>query len=289
MSRIAIAAGCIALAGALTVSALTRAGSAAPAPAKAEEAPITARHFDEVLRMIYPEFPKIDQDEQIKLKDILRSLEQKFSRPEDKFFLTFEVNVPAFAADGVKDPEGYPVVKEAELPKMVQISLDGYLRKLLERVPARSGATIVVCEDRVEITTRAMLKKEIWGDHPGPYLPLVVARFDRTLLDEALKSLARRTQYNVVLDLKVGEKAKTPVTANFVNTPLDTAITLLADMADLQPVLQDNVIYVTTRENALRWESRQRKDFPGEKPAGPRVGPGLRGPIPPDPHAKSDR
>jgi hypothetical protein len=135
-----------------------------------------------------------------------------------------------------------------------------------------------------------MLKKQVWGNHPGPYLPLVVARFDKTLLDDALRKLARQAEYNVILDAKVGEKAKTPVTANFVSLPLDTAVTMLADMADLQPVLQDNAIYVTTRDNALRWEARQRKEVvPGETPPGPRVGPGLRGPIPPAPPVTSKK
>ncbi len=44
--------------------------------------------------------------------------------------------------------------------------------------------------------------------------------------------------------------------------PLDTAVRILADMADLQPVIMDNVIYVTTRENAVRLEADHQKRQP---------------------------
>ncbi len=71
------------------------------------------------------------------------------------------------------------------------------------------------------------------------------------------------------------------MTGRFNNVPLDTAVTFLADMADLQPILQDNVIYVTTRDNAMRLEAKQRKDMAdqpdAEGPPKPRVGPGFRG------------
>jgi hypothetical protein len=71
-------------------------------------------------------------------------------------------------------------------------------------------------------------------------------------LEQALKTLATRTGFTVVLDVRAGEKGKTPVTAAFKNVPLDTAVRLLADMADLRSVLIDNTLYVTSPENADR-------------------------------------
>ena len=44
-----------------------------------------------------------------------------------------------------------------------------------------------------------------------------------------------------------------------LNVPVDTAVRVLADMADLQPAFLDNVIYVTTRENAKRLEQDSKK------------------------------
>jgi hypothetical protein len=92
---------------------------------------------------------------------------------------------------------------------------------------------------------------------------------------------------NVVLDVRAADKAKVPVTVRFVNTPLDTAVRLLADMAELKPYAVDNLYFVTTRENADRLTERPRvnaleADEAMEGPPGPyRVGhgPGAR-PIP---------
>ena len=72
-------------------------------------------------------------------------------------------------------------------------------------------------------------------------------KFDKRPLGEALKKLADDTPWSLVLDARVGDKAKLEITTTLKSVPLDTAVRILADMADLQPVIMDNVIYVTTR------------------------------------------
>jgi|SRR5581483_1281860 len=281
MSRFATVASLITLGGILIVIGSAPPTLAARGPKQPKpEPPTGAFALVEALNRAHPEFPMIPQDPQTKLKDLLRSMEKTFSQPGKKFFLQFEINRPAFLADGVADPAETAIVAEKDMPAVKNISVGGYLRKLLDRVPTESGATFVVRKDCIEITTGATVKKQIWGDHPGPYLPLVHARFEKTLLAEALQHLADQSDYNIVLDAKVGDRAKTTVTARLLNVPLDTAVTMLADMAELQPVQQDNAIFVTTRENALRWESRNRKPVvPGEEPVGPRIGSGPMSPI----------
>ena len=68
----------------------------------------------------------------------------------------------------------------------------------------------------------------------------------------------------------MGEKGKFPVTASLLNVPVDSAVLILAEMAELKPVLIDRVIYVTTPENAtrLRREMNRRGmigEFPGTR------------------------
>src|SRR6185437_4373035 len=75
-------------------------------------------------------------------------------------------------------------------------------------------------------------------------------------LEDAVKELAEQAEFNVVFDNRAADKAKTTVSAVFRNTPLDTALRLLADMADLRAVHLDNVLYVTTKENAAALEAR---------------------------------
>src|SRR5439155_26824057 len=72
--------------------------------------------------------------------------------------------------------------------------------------------------------------------------------------------LADSTGINVILDARVAEKAgKTPVTATLNGIPLDTAVRLLADMADLKAVAIDNALYVTTKPNAETLQAEQEK------------------------------
>ena len=51
------------------------------------------------------------------------------------------------------------------------------------------------------------------------------------------------------------------------------AVLILADMADLRPVALDNVLYVTTKENAedlqARQDNQRNKAYGPEKPASP--------------------
>ncbi len=66
-----------------------------------------------------------------------------------------------------------------------------------------------------------------------------------------------------MLDARVGEAAKVPVSAELTNVPLDTAVRLLADMAGLKSVQIDNVVYVTTPANAAVLQKEQEQKMYG--------------------------
>ena len=75
--------------------------------------------------------------------------------------------------------------------------------------------------------------------------------FDKHPLSKALQEVLKPTGMKLVVDTaRTGEKSKTPVSATLDGTTVEAAIRLLADMADLRPVVYDNVVYLTTRENA---------------------------------------
>ncbi|HEX5271996.1 MAG TPA: hypothetical protein VFW33_15975, partial [Gemmataceae bacterium] len=84
--------------------------------------------------------------------------------------------------------------------------------------------------------------------------------------------LGEQAGVSVVVDARAADKAKTPVTASFLNLPLDTAVRVLADMAGLKSYLNDNVLYVSAegRNVAARPDANL-----GEFPGGGQVGPGL--------------
>jgi hypothetical protein len=121
----------------------------------------------------------------------------------------------------------------------------------------------MVRDDRIEITTGAVQAAEVWGDFNGARLPLVNATFDKVPLEDAVKELSEQADFSVLLDNRAADKGHTPVSARLRNTPLDTAVRLLADMADLRPIHLDDVLYVTTKENAAALDARIDKEKTG--------------------------
>jgi len=198
-------------------------------------------------------------DPSLTLGLMLKALQDKFSRPGDNppFYLQFEVDKKAFEAERVKiDPETLGLgTDKAKIPAEKNISLAMYLRKILERVSVPGGVTFVIRNDWVEITTNRRVLKECYGrrskaELEGPLPPLVHAIIDARPLEDALRELAEAAGgYNVVVKGSPKE-AKVPVTATFRNVPVDTAVSLLADMAGLVVERKDNVLYVTSREAA---------------------------------------
>jgi hypothetical protein len=93
------------------------------------------------------EFPGIKADPKMKLQELLDHLARQYG-------LTFDINEAAFRAEMVEDVGNKPVAEEP-VPKMISVSLDTVLRKIMSRIPSQSGVTYVVRSDAIEITTRA--------------------------------------------------------------------------------------------------------------------------------------
>jgi hypothetical protein len=257
MRRTVTAGGLFALLGLLAWS-----WAAAPAPQPAAPAPQPPGASDpwqaKLCRRV--KFGGFD-DPKITLMEALKQLAKRYD-------LTFDLNEKAFAEapDDLPDVLKTPIADKTPIPEG-NVSLGTVLKRVLARVPAQSTATFLIRRDCVEITTGKALRREVWGeDYRGPRLPLVHVTLDRRPLEEALKELAEQSDFNIVLDAGVGEKARTPVTARLRNTPLDRAVCLLADMAELRPVHLHNVLSVTTAAKADALEARLKKQAPEKKP-----------------------
>jgi hypothetical protein len=182
--------------------------------------------------------------------------------------MTIIIDPKAFEMIGVQKVEEQPV----QLPKMVGVSRTTALRMLLGQIKgdAYSG-TYLIRGDHVLITTTWHATPEVWRDGPpgaGASIPTVEVEFDRRPLDEALKEIADHSGINVVLDPNVGEKARKTVTARLNNTRVDSAVRILAAMADLRSIAIDNVLFVTSAEKAkaLRIEEAEAKPEPIPEP-----------------------
>jgi hypothetical protein len=217
--------------------------------------------------------PKVEDPPQVKLakrvkfdgfEDPRMTLGEALNTLAEKYDLTFEVNESAF--DGMPDVLKTAVIGERPIPKMTNVRVEKILRTVLARIPGPPAATYTFRNDAIEITTVEVQQAEIWGNYTGPFLPLTNGRFTKTPLEDVLKELSAQTDFTILLDARAAEQGKTPVSARLANTPLDTAVRLLADMADLQSVHLDNVLYVTTKAKAEALEAQLTKEQPKEKP-----------------------
>jgi hypothetical protein len=205
----------------------------------------------------------------------------------DQAKVQFLIDNNAFAAIGIQKVEEQPV----QLPKLKDVSLARVLRLLLGQVKGDTySGDWLVRPDCIEITTSYHVLVEALGEEPGMFLVpganpsqptgsprilhVVHADIERQPLVEALQELAEPAGINVIVDPRVGGKGKTPVTATFSNVMVDTAVEVLADLADLKAVQVDRLFYLTTRENAKAFEA-------GRKPKRIELpGMGLRPPAP---------
>jgi hypothetical protein len=73
---------------------------------------------------------------------------------------------------------------------------------------------------------------------------------DGTAFSAAIKQLAADNGANIVIDPRLKEKANAAVTLKLDDVPLESAVRLLAEVADLGTVRMSNVLFVTTPERA---------------------------------------
>ena len=96
----------------------------------------------------------------------------------------------------------------------------------------------MIRSDHIEVTTFRYARPEFFA--VGNLTPTVNVELDKCPLHEALQQLSDLSGISVVVDGRAGDNAKTGVTATLNNVPIDTAVLILADMADLRPVALDN-------------------------------------------------
>jgi RNA polymerase sigma factor (sigma-70 family) len=233
-----------------------------PAGIKQDSGKRTAKMRDILATEI--QFEGID-DPKVTLGEFLDDLSKKYK-------LTFDVNEHAFKVAQLNSEVLSTAIAEKPLPRLHGVRLSTLLRKVLSRIPDSTpggAATFIIRGDHIEITTNDSLRSELGlsfpigqGDDSDPrlaaLLPLVVVSFDKTPIEEALKEIANSTGYNIVVDMRRNEKAP-QITADLNNVPVDTAVRILADMAGMGVAHLDNVLYVTTRENAEKLQKQKDK------------------------------
>lgn len=121
---------------------------------------------------------------------------------------------------------------------------NGKVRTALRNMLTPYGLGYAVIGDTVLVTTEEMALYRQMRQR-------VNVQVEKLALSAALRQLARKTASNLVLDERLGKQGQTPVSLNVEDVPLDVGVRLLAELADLKPVRIGNVLFVTSKANAV--------------------------------------
>lgn len=174
----------------------------------------------------------------------------------DRFNFSFVVDDGAFRSLGATNVEDVNV----SLHRVSRLRVGTVLRLLLNQIGAdfrQEDGVVVVLPLEFTLPEHQLRRP-------------VDATFSRVPLRDACQQLSESTGVSILVDGRCGEESKLPVSAVLNQTPLDTAVRLLADMVDLRAVGIDNTLYVTSKANggALQQEQEQA----GPRPTYPMFG-----------------
>lgn len=188
--------------------------------------------------------------EPVKLKTALEYFSDKFGGR-----MPILIDRTAFRVDaGPNDPDPYE--EEVKLPPVpTKMPMSTALRLVLAQV-GNGKATFQIRQGFIEITT---LKAGAAVHHL--YQPAILQTFKQQPLSDVLDQLSDETGLAIHLDPKVGDKAKTPISARFRNSSLEDALIVVTEMAELKFVVLERSVFVTTPERAttLRKEEKERE------------------------------
>jgi hypothetical protein len=143
------------------------------------------------------------------------------------------------------------------------------LRKLLNQ----HQLNYLVLDDSVVVTTEEMATMRQMRQR-------VSVDVDDVPLKKAVRDLAKSAGINLVIDPKVMTQSDTPVSIQLDNTGVETALRLLAEMANLKAVRMGNVMFITSEDKAKRILEEEKHQFDNPlNPNIPGLGPVIRGGI----------
>jgi hypothetical protein len=186
------------------------------------------------------------------IDDPKTSLAEALTSFQDRFDLAFRVNERAFKTEQLMEVLRTEIANPNPILALPGGRFKDVLQAVLARVPVESGATFLVRDGYIEITTNLAARSEIWGDSfRGPFLPLIHLRGQDRLLVEYFHDVAQQGPLNVVIDPRLKDQLSGKVTIQLVNVPADTALNLLSEMGSVQTVRLRNVYYITTADRAV--------------------------------------
>ncbi len=206
-----------------------------------------------------------------------QSLTEVLNHFRDKTGITLHVDQVALMQIGIDMGGGIPggfFPPGGAAPMQPQLQLKATNEKasqVLRKLLNSHQLTYILFEDAVLVTTEEIALMRQMRQR-------VSVDLDEVPFNKAVRSLAKSHGINLVIDPKVAKQAEAPVSLQLESTGLETAVRLLAELANLKSVRMGNVMFITTPEKAekIRKEEPQQLDNPfnPNMPVGP---PMLRG------------
>jgi hypothetical protein len=132
------------------------------------------------------------------------------------------------------------------------------LRKLL----SKHQLTYILFEDSVLVTTEdAGLVRQM--------RQRVSVDVDDAPFNKTVTALAKNHGINLIIDPKVAKQAESNVSLQLESTGIETAVRLLAELANLKAVRMGNVLFVTTEEKATKIRKEEQNQF--DNPFNPNI------------------
>jgi hypothetical protein len=179
------------------------------------------------------------------LRDALGLLMEKFAASGKE--LPIFLDTSGFKEEGLDSAAVYNTqISFQPFPKRMRL---GTLLELMLSKVEPAEVTYLVRDGSLVITTRKAAS-------PQQLLQrAVMIDFDNTPFSEAMEELSALTGASIVMDNRLADKLKVPVTAHLRNdVTLKAALRMLADTADLKAVFLQGGIYVTDPWNAQNFE-----------------------------------
>jgi hypothetical protein len=203
----------------------------------------------------------LDRPFEGKFKEALEFLADRYNLPIVVDASVREFAGGAMACDGLEE-------KAIKLPRMLNVRTETLLRLTCEQADAmflaypdyirivptifglyESGVTsagIDPSEDQATPLTADQLLKV----KPLTKRAIVTLSFSNATVSEILDEIAAASGANVALAPSAAEKGAAKLTVRFANTPVDSAVRTICEMADLDAIEDANVLIVTTHERA---------------------------------------
>ena len=226
--------------------------AAAPARAQANKVAPPAKAKADLHQVLVTEIETRDFTNPMTLRDALGLLFEKMNAQGVE--VPILINKASFRQENPDAPD--PHDAQVSLPALPRtLSVGVALEQLVDQIS--HGGMILLRNGSLEIVSRSAGRMDnlLWQK--------VVVKYHGTPLQQALAQLSDKTGVSIVLDPRAKERVKAPIDAEFRgDVDLESALRMVAGMADLKVVLLDRGVFVTTPEQAaiMERELQQRRE-----------------------------